>query len=57
MTIAKAMQSDKVFCRRVKTLRAALWRAKHRDTYNRYMRGYMRLYRKRQRSVTATSSA
>jgi hypothetical protein len=42
MTIAKAMQSDKAFCRRVKTLRAARWRAKHRERYNAYMRVYMR---------------
>jgi hypothetical protein len=41
MTIAKAMQSDKAFCRRVKTLRAARWRAKNRQRYNQYMARYM----------------
>jgi hypothetical protein len=48
MTIAKAMQSDKAFCRRVKTLRAARWRAKNRDRYNAYMRRFMRDRRKRE---------
>jgi hypothetical protein len=38
MTIAKAMQSDKAFCRRRNTWAMARWRTKHRDRYNAYQR-------------------
>jgi hypothetical protein len=40
MTIAKAKQSDKAFCRRVNTARVARWRAKNRQRYNAYQRKY-----------------
>jgi len=51
MTIAKAMQSDKAFCRRVNTVRVARWRGKHRQRFNAYMREYQRRYRQRKREA------
>ena len=51
MTIAKAMQSDKAFCRRVNTVRVARWRGKHWQRFNAYMREYQRRYRQRKREA------
>jgi hypothetical protein len=53
MTIAKAKQGDKLFCRRVNTMRVARWRARNRKRYNRSMKLYMRKYLARKRE-TAT---
>jgi hypothetical protein len=51
MTIAKAMQADKAFCRLRNTKALARWRGKHRDRYNAYMARYMRRYRARKREA------
>jgi hypothetical protein len=53
MTIPKARQSDKAFCRRVNTMRVARWRGRHRAKYNRYMRAYMRKYSQRKREAAS----
>jgi hypothetical protein len=44
MTIAKAKQGDKAYCRRVNTVRVARWRGRNRQRYNAYMRRYMQKY-------------
>jgi hypothetical protein len=49
VTIAKAKQADRAFCRRRNTQALAKWRAKHRERYNAYMRDYMRKYSQRKR--------
>jgi hypothetical protein len=53
MTIAKAMQSDKAFCRRRNTWALARWRGKHRQRYNEYQREYQRRYRTRKREAAS----
>ena len=51
MTIAKAMQADKAFCRRRNTWALARWRAKHRQRYNEYQREYQRRYQVSRRTL------
>jgi hypothetical protein len=49
MTIPKAMQADKAFCRLRNTWAIARWRGKHRAKYNAYQREYQKKYQRRLR--------